>query len=271
MFLTTQKAFGIAMVGFLLLPVTSWAAASAVVDDPQACSETWDTAIKVEFRNLSGGDITVDWINYDCAEVRYHTLHPGQAVVQYTYASHPWQIRSSDGDHLKTLVPFADLTYTYMDRASDLVASGGGCQQSDPSPALALIETTNDVIFDLDYPNLGVNGGSGAAARRQFCQIALAATLIQQTTIAAEPLQLIRGAVRAEALDPQVNAGGLFYQTNGELAFNWQGAQADFRPASNATLTIDPRQTLNLKTSLRTARGTGESGLPLQAIYHFVR
>lgn len=52
------------------------------------------------FTNASSRTVNVIWISFDCAEVLYQTLGPGQSYLQNTYLTHPWIVRDASSGAL---------------------------------------------------------------------------------------------------------------------------------------------------------------------------
>lgn len=61
------------------------------------CSVDAETSINMTVSNNSSETISVYWISYDCQEILYQTLAPGESYVQGTFATHPWVIRAGTG------------------------------------------------------------------------------------------------------------------------------------------------------------------------------
>ncbi len=64
------------------------------------CSVKGDTPTTVTFTNNSQRNISTIWIGYDCKEVVYSKLKPGQFYRQETFATHPWIVRDSQSNDL---------------------------------------------------------------------------------------------------------------------------------------------------------------------------
>lgn len=80
-------------------------------DVPASCSLNSDTPITILFVNNTRRTVSVYWKDFQCGEVLYHTLEPGQSYVQETYATHPWVVRdSATGEALTGLVGEASTT-----------------------------------------------------------------------------------------------------------------------------------------------------------------
>jgi hypothetical protein len=75
-------------------------AASNVNPKSAGCSVKGDTPTSVSFTNNSQRTISIIWIGYDCKEVLYSKLQPGQSYKQETFATHPWIVRDSQSNDL---------------------------------------------------------------------------------------------------------------------------------------------------------------------------
>jgi VHL beta domain len=60
-------------------------------------SQESTTPTTVEFNNYTDKAVVISWIDYDSRAVPYATLQPGQAYLQPTYVTHPWQVSWEDG------------------------------------------------------------------------------------------------------------------------------------------------------------------------------
>ncbi|MEO8393091.1 MAG: hypothetical protein ABI700_08855 [Chloroflexota bacterium] len=59
------------------------------------CSLNSDNATTGNFANNSQRTVSVIWIDFNCHEVLYRVLSPGQAYTQPTFLTHPWIIRDT--------------------------------------------------------------------------------------------------------------------------------------------------------------------------------
>ncbi len=59
------------------------------------CSINSDNATTANFANNSKRIVSVIWIDFNCHEVLYRLLPPGQSYTQPTYLTHPWIIRDT--------------------------------------------------------------------------------------------------------------------------------------------------------------------------------
>ncbi|HEV2951381.1 MAG TPA: hypothetical protein VGZ51_04705, partial [Actinomycetota bacterium] len=64
----------------------------------QARSTEGVTPSSITFTNQSGETVRVLWLDYDGEEVLYTTLANGASYAQPTWLSHPWVLRTADGD-----------------------------------------------------------------------------------------------------------------------------------------------------------------------------
>jgi uncharacterized protein YkwD len=59
------------------------------------CSTEGKIQASITFVNNTNRQVDIYWVNYQCQEVKYNTLRPGQSYNQRTYVTHPWRIRDS--------------------------------------------------------------------------------------------------------------------------------------------------------------------------------
>ncbi|RMF81661.1 MAG: hypothetical protein D6737_04325 [Chloroflexi bacterium] len=59
------------------------------------CSIAGDEPTTITFVNDSQFTLAIYWVSYDCEEVLYNTLSPGQSYVQQTFVTHPWIVRDT--------------------------------------------------------------------------------------------------------------------------------------------------------------------------------
>ena len=88
-------AFGtLAMSGLMHLAAPS--AANAQVQNTRCPAEYYARSIEgslatqIEFRNVSGYDMRIYWLDYQGNRVLFNTLRPNQTYVQNTFLTHPW-------------------------------------------------------------------------------------------------------------------------------------------------------------------------------------
>lgn len=59
------------------------------------CSKEGSRQASITFVNNTNRQVDIYWVNYQCEEVKYNTLRPGQSYRQRTYVTHPWRVRDS--------------------------------------------------------------------------------------------------------------------------------------------------------------------------------
>ena len=54
--------------------------------------------VATPFTIVNTGDVSVqyNWVDYDCKEVEYGVLAPGESVIVETFETHPWVLRDAD-------------------------------------------------------------------------------------------------------------------------------------------------------------------------------
>lgn len=66
------------------------------------CSRYDSRSTWVRFANrYTDRSVRYLWVDWNCREVLYRTLGPGQQVDQQTYVGHVWRVRSADGELLR--------------------------------------------------------------------------------------------------------------------------------------------------------------------------
>jgi hypothetical protein len=89
---------------------------------PAQCSKPNGVPILLEIVNTcSAARVDLYWVNYQCKEVFYKQLEPGETLRQSTFANHPWRIR----DHVTHRLVREIAT------TSDEVADAGGPVDTD--------------------------------------------------------------------------------------------------------------------------------------------
>ena len=59
----------------------------------------------IEFDNRLPEPVDIYWINYEGGRQKYHTLRPGETLIQKTFVTHPWVItRVSDGKEVHRII-----------------------------------------------------------------------------------------------------------------------------------------------------------------------
>lgn len=79
------------MILFAGLLVTRLMASSQRV----CAQSSYAPAVNVQFQNTTNEVMDVYWVNFDCEEVLYFSLTPGQSLTQPSYITHPWVIRAA--------------------------------------------------------------------------------------------------------------------------------------------------------------------------------
>jgi len=68
--------------------------------DTLPCSVDGGASVNQTISNGANVEVAVLWRAIDCSEYEYHTLLPGQEVVQQTYAGHVWVARDLSGAYI---------------------------------------------------------------------------------------------------------------------------------------------------------------------------
>lgn len=77
------------------------------------CSISSTETASITFVNNTGGTVSTYWISFNCAEVFYVRLEPGQSYTQQTYVTHPWIVRDDgSGATLTRFTPASAGAYT---------------------------------------------------------------------------------------------------------------------------------------------------------------
>jgi WD40 repeat protein/cell division protein FtsB len=77
----------------------------ATPQPPAQCSVEGRDEIVNYWENQTDGQVDVYWVDYDCNEVYYYTLGPGESIGQITYRTHPWRfIDPATGEVIKSIV-----------------------------------------------------------------------------------------------------------------------------------------------------------------------
>src|SRR6185369_3237404 len=67
---------------------------------PTVCSTPGEPLL-LELVNTCGTEtLDVYWVNYQCKEVFYKELTPGETWTQSTFVSHPWRVREHQSHRL---------------------------------------------------------------------------------------------------------------------------------------------------------------------------
>jgi len=76
---------------------SSGACGKAIPDaKPATCSTQGTTAASLTIQNnCSGLTLEVFWVNYQCGEISYGTIAPGQKFQSNSYVTHPWRLRDA--------------------------------------------------------------------------------------------------------------------------------------------------------------------------------
>ncbi len=69
--------------------------AKTLAQNTSQCSREGKRQASITFVNDTDRQVDIYWVNYQCQEVKYNTLSPGQSYRQRTYITHPWRIRDS--------------------------------------------------------------------------------------------------------------------------------------------------------------------------------
>lgn len=59
------------------------------------CAKANNTQNQITFVNNSKRPVIIYWMNYQCQEVKYNTVQPGESYTQISYLNHPWRIRDA--------------------------------------------------------------------------------------------------------------------------------------------------------------------------------
>ena len=71
------------------------------------------TQLKLTIYNNRAEAVTLYWVNYTGAAVKYHTLQPNQGYIQRTYGSHPWIVADAQDNVIAAFTPYtSDLKIT---------------------------------------------------------------------------------------------------------------------------------------------------------------
>lgn len=100
-------------------------------EEEQECSEVGETPTTVTFINPSDRTVVVYWVDYNCQEVEYQTLEPGQQYTQSTYVTHLWRVRdTANGNIVNELTASTQepsiLRVGHSDEGSDMGCSVEG-------------------------------------------------------------------------------------------------------------------------------------------------
>jgi hypothetical protein len=68
------------------------------------CSIDSPTSVTPTFQNNHTGEVTLYWINQQCAEVAYTSIPAGGSVQQQTFSDHVWIAREGNSDPLGAIV-----------------------------------------------------------------------------------------------------------------------------------------------------------------------
>jgi hypothetical protein len=70
------------------------------------CSVGADASASLVVQNNCTQNVDLWWVSYQCSEAFYSTIQAGAAVVQPSFASHPWRLRLPDaGPVIKEIAP----------------------------------------------------------------------------------------------------------------------------------------------------------------------
>lgn len=69
-------------------------------------------SLELDFQNATDALVTLEWLDFDGARVRYAVLEPGDSYLQQTYVTHPWLAVGEDGKCLRAFVPQTTGRYT---------------------------------------------------------------------------------------------------------------------------------------------------------------
>ncbi|MEA5578698.1 CAP domain-containing protein [Anabaena sp. UHCC 0451] len=69
--------------------------AKTLAQNTSQCSKEGNRQARITFINDTNRQVDIYWVNYQCEEVKYYTLRPGQSYRQRTYITHPWRVRDS--------------------------------------------------------------------------------------------------------------------------------------------------------------------------------
>lgn len=62
--------------------------------EQRICAQSsYAPTVNLQFQNITDDVMDVYWVNFDCEEVHYFSLNPGQSLTQPSYITHPWIIR----------------------------------------------------------------------------------------------------------------------------------------------------------------------------------
>ena len=120
-----------------------------------ACITPSTTIANTTFFNGSARTIEIYWIDFSCRLVLYHTLGPGQSVVQGTYIGHRWQFVDTSTTRV--------LAYYVVSSANQFVdVSTGAVATPTPTPQVTTIVTAAPFVgFSVSAVDLN---GSGSVA-----------------------------------------------------------------------------------------------------------
>lgn len=146
----------------LLLGVT----AVFAQDAPSTCSVNSEVEMVIVVTNSTGRDLNLNWIDYDCVEQTYATFASGETVVQPTYASHPWILRTADTGVQVGEVILGDSPRTIVRNAACSIGS-----DFETSVTISNTSQTPQKIYWVDYD----------CAEAEFGELASGETIVQST------------------------------------------------------------------------------------------
>lgn len=68
-----------------------------------------DTPTLIEFINITCGDVTLYWLNFEGTRTFYATIPSGGVHAQNTYVTHPWVVVDAGGRALALFLPDLDV------------------------------------------------------------------------------------------------------------------------------------------------------------------
>jgi len=79
---------------------------AAVMPDASAvCSIASNDALNVTFTNkTTTKTVSTWWVGFDCKEMVYNTLAPGQSYQQATFVNHAWRVREGNNNPSGTVL-----------------------------------------------------------------------------------------------------------------------------------------------------------------------
>ncbi len=129
-------------------------------DGPPSVCSTRGAPMSLDIVNgCSSERVEVYWVDYNCKEVLYRPLSPGETLHQATYDTHPWRVREA-GTHrlLKEIVPTgtprpADAGASQPVSLPDLVVGEGSRADEGAPRACSVFGEKATIRFKNDRPH----------------------------------------------------------------------------------------------------------------------